>query len=39
MTGEYFHTKKNGDKEEVPRLSFTVSMTKNNIPEFLKYFC
>jgi hypothetical protein len=36
MTGEYFHRKENGDKEEVPRLSFTVNMTKNNIPEFFK---
>jgi len=28
MTGEYFHTKKNGDKEEVPKLRFTMSITK-----------
>jgi hypothetical protein len=28
--------KKNGKKEEVPRLRFTMCKTKNNIPEFFK---
>jgi hypothetical protein len=38
MTGKYFHTKENGDKEEIPKLRFAMIITKTNIPEFFKIF-